>query len=238
MLLQHAVHDQDKSTITSKADVICNQTKCDLVGGIRVVYQLLVTLCKDCGSYSNMENDSVKQLYIHCVRCANAMLDYQHEQSKWVACITQMNDLYYSYPALLNKLGVVEMELFKDDDAFETLLSRLQSCLCSSPNIDPGPMIDFYRKRHTYSKCKELSLLLLLLKWIPDRVKWAVCLKLIITTVFQASTHSQASTHVPNYKGQCYSHAELKCMQIISPISTHAGRNSENAYGHFPRKLR
>ena len=36
----------------------------------------------------------------------------------------QMIDLYYSYPALLNKLEVVEMELFKDDDAFEPLLSR------------------------------------------------------------------------------------------------------------------
>jgi hypothetical protein len=53
-------------------------------------------------------------------------------------------------------LEVVEKELFKDDDAFEPLLSHLQSYLCSHPYaIDPVPMIDFYRIRHTYCKCEQ-----------------------------------------------------------------------------------
>ena len=45
-------------------------------------------------------------------------------------------------------IEVVEKELFKDDDAFELFLSRLQS-------LHSCPFNDFYRKRHTYSKCKQ-----------------------------------------------------------------------------------
>ena len=49
-----------------------------------------------------------------------------------------------------------------------------------------------------------------------------------VTTVSQASTHSRASTHVPNFKEF---RIVLNCIQIIllSRISTHAGRNSESA---------
>ena len=49
--------------------LISDQTKCDLLGKIRIVCQPLLTLCKDCSSYSNMDNDNVKQLCIHCVKC-------------------------------------------------------------------------------------------------------------------------------------------------------------------------
>ena len=80
MYYWYTVCDQSKSTITSKTEVICNQANCDLLSEIHVVSQSLLTLCKDCGSYNNMsENDTVKQLCIHCVMSANAILNYQHE---------------------------------------------------------------------------------------------------------------------------------------------------------------
>jgi hypothetical protein len=57
------------------------------------------------------------------------------------------------FTALLKNVEVVEKELFKDDDAFEPLLTRLRNCLGSHPyTIDPVPMIDFYSIRHTYNK--------------------------------------------------------------------------------------
>ena len=163
MLLWHVVHDQRKSTMTLKTEVISNQTKCDFLHEISVVCWSLLTLCEHCGSYSNMENDIVKQLCIHCVRCANAMLDYQHEQGKWLACTMWIISITSTLHHWI-KLEVVEKELFKDDDAFEPLLSRLRNCSCSSPNIDPwpGPMIDFYRKRHIYSKCKYAIIIIII----------------------------------------------------------------------------
>ena len=76
-------------------DVISNQANCDFLSEVRVVCQSVLSLCKDCGKYNNvMENDNVKQLFIHCVRCANAMLNYQHEQGESSLRIICMNNDY------------------------------------------------------------------------------------------------------------------------------------------------